>query len=176
MNEKEARRHIEAIKGFYAHLWSFVIVMIGLAAMNVSSYLDGRTEIWVVMPFFIWGGFVFLHGFSVFRASRGKKWEEEKFRELTGWSASGEELANLSDRVDILLSIISSADSDAGFDVDEAKSTLEDVKRTIEYYQAPLDRSSENTIEKNKVIRLIEKLEAAVTSREFRAMNSDLNT
>lgn len=176
MNENEARKHIREIKGFYGHLMSFVVVMIGLAVTNIMTYLQGDPAIWVVMPFVFWGGWVFLHGLKVYNRPRGRKWEEEKFRELTGWGASGEELANLADRVDILLAIIESVKPGSGIDVDEARRTLEDVKRTIEYYQSPLDRSSEKTIEKDKAIRSVEKLEALVTSREFRQLDADLNT
>lgn len=176
MNEKEARKHINDLKGFYGHLMSFIVVMIGLVVTNVFTFLQGDPAIWVVMPFMFWGGFVFLHGWGVIRSPKGRKWEEEKFRELTGWSASGEELENLADRVDILLSILNSAKTGSGLDLDEARSTLRDVKRTIEYYQSPLDRSSENTIAKDKVIHMVEKLEALVTSREFRQMDADLNT
>ena len=176
MNEKEARKHINDLKGFYGHLMSFTVVMIGLAVTNVFTFLRGDPAIWVVMPFMFWGGFVFLHGWGVMNYHKGRKWEEEKFRELTGWSASGEELANLADRVNILLSILNSAKTGAGINLEEARKTLKDVKRTIEYYQAPLDRSSENTISKDKVIRGVEKLEALVTSREFRQLDADLNT
>lgn len=175
MNEKEARKHINDLKGFYGHLMSFIVVMIGLTVTNVFTYLQGDPAIWVVMPFMFWGGFVFLHGWGVMNHQKGRKWEESKFRELTGWSATGEELANLADRVDILLRIVESAKPGAGIDLNEAKSTLEDVKHTIEYYQAPLDRNNDNTIEKDKVFKMVEKLEALVTSREFRQLDADLN-
>lgn len=174
MNENEARKHINDLKGFYGHLMSFIVVMIGLVVTNVFTFLQGDPAIWVVMPFMFWGGFVFLHGWAVIRYPKGRRWEEEKFRELTGWSASGEELANLADRVNILLTILGSAKGGAGIDVDEARRTLQDVKRTIEYYQAPLDRRGEDTIEKDTVIHMVERLEALVTSREFRQMDADL--
>lgn len=176
MNEKEARKHINDLKGFYGHLMSFIVVMIGLVVTNVFTFLRGDPAIWVVMPFMFWGGFVFLHGWGVMRYPHGRRWEEEKFRELTGWSASGEELANLADRVDILLTILNSAQGGAGIDVEEARRTLKDVKRTIEYYQAPLDKDVDDTLEKDKVIHMVEKLEALVTSREFRQRDPDLSS
>ena len=176
MNEKEARKHIRDLKGFHGHLMSFIVVMIGLAITNILTYLSGDPAIWVVMPFVFWGGWVFIHGWNVYKKPQGRKWEEEKFRELTGWSASGEELENLADRVDILLTIISSVDGDTGFNREEAVQTLRDVKRTIEYYQSPLEKKGEETIEKDKVFRVVEKLEAMVTSHEFRQRNAEPNT
>lgn len=176
MNEKEARKHIRELKGFYGHLMSFIVVTIGLAVFNIFTYLQGDPAIWVILPFVIWGGWVFMHGWNVHNKHRGRKWEEEKFRELTGWSASGDELDNLSARVDILLSILTSTNvSTRELDIEEARTTLEDVKRTIEFYQSPLDRKGANTIEKDQVIGLVERLEAMVTSREFRQLDADLN-
>jgi hypothetical protein len=75
-----AKRQVGAIKGFYIHLFVFVVVMATLFAINLAM-----TDIWWVQwPFFGWGTGVLAHALAVFgRLPRViRKWETRKILEL----------------------------------------------------------------------------------------------
>jgi hypothetical protein len=75
-----AKRQVAAIKGFYIHLFVFVVVMATLLAINLAT-----TGIWWVQwPFFGWGIGVLAHALAVFgRMPRViQKWEARKIQEL----------------------------------------------------------------------------------------------
>jgi fatty acid desaturase len=76
----KARRQVAAIKGFYIHLFIFVLVMLGLGAINFAV---GRPW-WVLWVLLGWGIGVLAHALTVFgRASkRIADWEERKIRQL----------------------------------------------------------------------------------------------
>jgi hypothetical protein len=75
-----ARRRVAALKGFYIHLSVFVLVMAGLAVVNL---LIGRPW-WVLWVLFGWGIGVLAHGLAVSaRTSRAiANWEERKTQQL----------------------------------------------------------------------------------------------
>jgi 2TM domain len=74
-----AKAHVEAVKGFYIHLFIFSAVMIGLIAID---YRDGGSW-WVEWPFLGWGLGILGHAYLVFspRALSTKGWEERKIKE-----------------------------------------------------------------------------------------------
>ena len=169
MNETEARKRVMALKAFYGHLLTYVLFIGALGVVNFMTRLRGAPEIWVVFPGVLWGAAVLLHGASLYAGfGRGKKWEEEKVRQLMGWSATQEELARLSERVETLLRIVSGEDSkELGSELGEIRNTLLEAKRAINYYKAPLDQPGEPSLDKRAMIKAVEKLEAVLTSRAF---------
>jgi|KBSMisStaDraftv2_1062788.scaffolds.fasta_scaffold1482989_2 fatty acid desaturase len=76
----KARRQVAAIKGFYIHLFIFVLVMLGLGAINVAV---GRPW-WVLWVLLGWGIGVLAHALTVFghTSRRIADWEERKIRQL----------------------------------------------------------------------------------------------
>jgi 2TM domain len=75
-----AKRQVAATKGFYIHLFVFVVVMVTLFAINLAM-----TDIWWVQwPFFGWGIGVLAHALAVFgRMPRViHRWERRKIQEL----------------------------------------------------------------------------------------------
>jgi len=77
---QEIKRRVKRISGFYRHLAIYVLVIAGLAAINLMTYAD---EIWFIYPMLGWGIGIAAHGFSVFVGEGWtKSWEERKIREL----------------------------------------------------------------------------------------------
>jgi hypothetical protein len=76
----KAKRQVAAIKGFYIHLFIFVLVILGLGAINFAV---GRPW-WVLWVLLGWGIGVLAHALTVFgRTSRRiADWEERKVRQL----------------------------------------------------------------------------------------------
>ncbi|KDE55793.1 2TM domain-containing protein [Methanoculleus sp. MH98A] len=85
MDEQEryarARRRVEEIRGFYAHLVLYITVNLILFGINMLFSPDSLWFYWVT---FFWGIGVVLHGFGVFAGDRflGRDWEEKKIREF----------------------------------------------------------------------------------------------
>ena len=75
-----ARRRVEALKGFYLHLFIFVLVLAGLAVVNAAS----GGPWWVLWVLLGWGIGVLAHAFAVL--GQGSRvvadWEERKLKEL----------------------------------------------------------------------------------------------
>lgn len=173
MDAKEARKKIKALKGFYQHLLMYVAFAVCFLIANAMTYRSGDPAVWAVFPIVFWGACVLMHGVSVHTSfGWGKRWEEEKFRQLTGWSATQDELTRLSERVEALLTILSSDhDRVLGSELAQIRETLLDAKKSISYYQSPLDKKSEPPLDKRGLIKAIETLEAIVTSRAFRHLD-----
>ena len=77
---RRARKRVEAIKGFYAHLIVFVVVNAVLVAINL---VVTPGFLWFVFPLFGWGIGLFFHaifGYGLFRIFT-KEWEERKVKE-----------------------------------------------------------------------------------------------
>jgi hypothetical protein len=74
-----ARRRLEALKGFYVHLFIFVLVLAGLTIINAA--VGGPW--WVLWVLLGWGIGVLAHGLTVFgQPSRAlADWEERKLKE-----------------------------------------------------------------------------------------------
>jgi sensor histidine kinase YesM len=77
----KATKKMEDIKGFYGNLISYVIVITGLAVLNLATYPE---YLWFFYPAIGWGIGVAVHGMAVFNIMPflGKDWEERKIREL----------------------------------------------------------------------------------------------
>lgn len=76
-----AKKRVEDIKSFYIHLGLFVIVNLGLFAINM---ITNRDVLWFYWPLLGWGVAIAIH-FFVF-ATEGKllgpEWEDRKVHEL----------------------------------------------------------------------------------------------
>jgi hypothetical protein len=77
----KAQKKVEEIKGFYGNLASYVLVITGLAILNI---LTSPEHWWFLYPAIGWGIGVVVHGVSVFNylPFLGSDWEERKIREL----------------------------------------------------------------------------------------------
>lgn len=77
----KAQKKVEAIKGFYGNLSSYVIIITGLAIVNL---LTSSRHLWFIYPAVGWGIGVLFHGMSVFNYNffLGKDWEEKKIRKI----------------------------------------------------------------------------------------------
>jgi uncharacterized membrane protein YdjX (TVP38/TMEM64 family) len=75
-----ARRKVAALKGFYAHLLIFVVVLLGLTLVNLVT----GPPWWVLWVLFGWGIGVVAHALAVFAATRTAvaEWERRKLREF----------------------------------------------------------------------------------------------
>ena len=86
MSEQEtryqnAKKRVEALKGFYTHLTVYVLVNLLLFTINV---LTSPGSLWFYWPLMGWGIAIALHALRVFGAGRlfGKEWQERKIDEL----------------------------------------------------------------------------------------------
>ncbi|NBL65282.1 histidine kinase [Flavobacterium sp. NST-5] len=77
----KAQKRVEDIKGFYSHLTVYVIVILGLAILNLVTY---PKYLWFLFPALGWGIGVLIHAMTVFNylPFLGSKWEERKIQEL----------------------------------------------------------------------------------------------
>jgi hypothetical protein len=75
------QKRVEDIKGFYANLTSYVVVIAGLAILNLVTYPQ---FLWFFFPLIGWGLGVAVHGMTVFNYMPflGRDWEERKIQEL----------------------------------------------------------------------------------------------
>ena len=166
MTEDEARRRVKKLERFYKHLGVFIAVHTAFLLINVMTYLNGAPEIWFAYTLSLWGPFVGMHAWATFRWFGNKShrdWKAEKIRELMGWSATQEELARLTDRVDALLTIMSSHNLESlDAKLADSKVSLINARKIIG------EQQSEERTEKQVLVELVERLEATVTSPEFR--------
>lgn len=79
--ERAARREVHCLRGFYVHLTVFVLVNVGLVAINL---LASPGRLWFQWPLLGWGIWLALHALGTFGRGRflGRDWEERKVREL----------------------------------------------------------------------------------------------
>ena len=77
----QAKEHVEKIKKFYEHLASYVIVILGLTALNY--YQNQLKDPWVLWVAFGWGIGVAANAIKVFGFGSffKKDWEQRKIRE-----------------------------------------------------------------------------------------------
>jgi hypothetical protein len=75
-----AMRRVAALKGFYIHLFIFVLVLTGLTIINAA--VGGPW--WVLWVLLGWGIGILAHGLTVFGQSSRiiADWEERKLRQL----------------------------------------------------------------------------------------------
>jgi len=80
---KRAKERVEAIKGFYIHATVYVLVNLGLFAINALTAFGAW---WFYWPLIGWGIGLTAHAVSVFLAGEtgplGTTWEERKTREI----------------------------------------------------------------------------------------------
>lgn len=76
---REARRRAGELRAFYTHLLVYVIVNLGLLAIDVAA----GDEWWFFWPAASWGIGVLAHGFAVSarRGFLGADWERRKIEE-----------------------------------------------------------------------------------------------
>ncbi|AWH85390.1 histidine kinase [Flavobacterium album] len=77
----KAQKKVEDIKGFYGNLMSYIIVIAGLAILNLATSPE---HLWFLYPMIGWGIGVLVHFCSVFSyiPFLGRDWEERKLNEL----------------------------------------------------------------------------------------------
>ncbi len=75
-----AKKRVAEIRGFYIHLMVYVVVSIGLFAINM---LTSPSYLWFLWPLIGWGVFVVLNALVVFGGGLfGSAWEERKIHQL----------------------------------------------------------------------------------------------
>lgn len=85
MEEKEiierARKRMEDIKGFYMHLFVYIIINAFLIVLNLITSAD---SLWFIWPLLGWGIGLLVHFLSVFILDGffGTDWEERKVRQI----------------------------------------------------------------------------------------------
>ncbi|RTY92401.1 2TM domain-containing protein [Flavobacterium sp. GT3R68] len=77
----KAKKRVEAIKGFYGNLTSYLVVNIGLLIINLVTSPE---HLWFYWPMIGWGIGVVIHGMKVYNylPFLGKDWEERKMKEF----------------------------------------------------------------------------------------------
>ncbi len=77
---ERAKRRVQELKGFYAHLISYIVVNVFLAIINL---LTTPGFWWFLFVTFFWGIGLVAHGLSVFsrRGLFSKEWEDRKIKE-----------------------------------------------------------------------------------------------
>jgi hypothetical protein len=77
---ERARKRVQALKGFYIHAVTYVLVNIGLFVINLMT--GGGW--WFFWPLIGWGIGLAAHGLNVFGFGGvlGQDWEERKTREF----------------------------------------------------------------------------------------------
>lgn len=85
--EREARKRVKALRDFYMHLATFVIVNAFLIVLNLVT---SPGDFWAIWPLLGWGIGLASHGLSVMELGIGsKEWEERKVREYMLQRQSG---------------------------------------------------------------------------------------
>jgi transcriptional regulator with XRE-family HTH domain len=81
--EEEAFRYVRKLRGFYVHLFQYVIACAGLAAINLVFVPQRLWVQWVIAG---WGIGLLAHAFSVFRPSwlLGPQWERAQVERRLG--------------------------------------------------------------------------------------------
>ncbi|WHT72947.1 2TM domain-containing protein [Myroides odoratimimus] len=76
----EAKKNVEKIKKFYAHLTTFIMVNIFLMVINM---ITNPTFPWALIPLFGWGIGLAADAMRTFNYSLflGRDWEDKKIRE-----------------------------------------------------------------------------------------------
>jgi hypothetical protein len=76
----KAQKKVQEIKGFYGNLFSYVVIITGLAILN---FITTPGHLWFLYPALGWGLGVAAHGMSVFNYMPflGSGWEDRKIKE-----------------------------------------------------------------------------------------------
>jgi transcriptional regulator with XRE-family HTH domain len=83
LEEASAIEYVRDLKGFYGHLFSYVIVMSGLFIFN---FLTTPEHFWVIWPAFGWGIGLISHALAVFEIFNffGPDWEKKQIEKRLG--------------------------------------------------------------------------------------------
>ncbi len=158
MNEEQARKRIKELKDYYGHLSSYVAVNLFLFGVNMVT---GTDTLWFVFPLMGWGIAIVIHSWKVFGA--GHDWESRKMEQLTGLKNTRDEVQQLAERTEALVTIMASVNWE---NIDPAlkntRDNLENARQQIAELKQNNDPHSQAA-----VTREIEKLEAFVTSSRF---------
>lgn len=78
---QKAKKRVKAIKGFYANLVMYILVISFLAFINLKYTPE---NIWFCWPMLGWGIGLLFHAFGVFKITPffGEDWEEKKIKEF----------------------------------------------------------------------------------------------
>ena len=81
--EEEAFRFVRKLRGFYVHLFQYMLVNLGLLAVNLIFMPQRLWVLWVIGG---WGIGLLAHAFSVFRPAwlLGPQWEREQVEKRLG--------------------------------------------------------------------------------------------
>lgn len=80
--EQLALRHVRKLRGFYGHLIYYVVVILGLAAINLFT---SRHTLWFIWPMLGWGIGILAHGLRTFDiAPFGAAWEKRQVEKQLG--------------------------------------------------------------------------------------------
>ena len=165
MNQNQARQRIKALKDFYSHLASYMIVHIFLVALNL--FLSPE-HLWFFYSLGGWGIGLAIHAFDVFGTSKG--WEDRKMEELTGWRETKDELEHLRERTEVLVSILTNVSWERiDPELLDTGDNLKAAQENIVHLREQMDDN--NAIDRQKIVREIEKLEAFVTSPRFQFLD-----
>lgn len=76
----KAKEKVEKMKGFYANVISYIIVIPFLAFLNYRT----TSFPWIIFPALGWGFGLIMHGMETYGYNPllGKDWEERKIREF----------------------------------------------------------------------------------------------
>ncbi len=94
LTESAARKQATKERAFYGHLAKYVVVMSGLAALNL---LTSPGTLWFFWPLLGWGIGLASHAFRTFGNEIGGGWVERRTQELMGAEASETRLRQLLD-------------------------------------------------------------------------------
>ena len=77
---RQAKEHVEELKGFYIHVAIYLLVNAALVVINLVTYSD---YLWFVWSLLGWGVGLVGHAIGIFGffGMFGKEWEERKIRE-----------------------------------------------------------------------------------------------
>ncbi len=158
MNEKQAKKRIKELRGYYGHLTAYVSVNVFLIILNLLTHPG---TLWFFFPLLGWGIGLAIHTVQVFWV--GNEWEARKMEQLTGLKQTQDELSRLSERTDALVTILASVDWEKiDPELLQTRENLEQARDKIVALRSNRDAQSEQ-----EVAREIEKLEEFVTSSKF---------
>lgn len=78
----EAREHVRALRGFYSHLLTYLVVNVILVAVNLITSPNNLWFYWISL---FWGIGLIMHALDVFTLRGkylGRDWEDRKTKEI----------------------------------------------------------------------------------------------
>lgn len=83
IEEEQAMKYVQKLKGFYTHLITYILVIAGLFLINIISDTD---YIWAIWPALGWGIGIVSHAVGTFNILRlfGPEWEKRQVEKRLG--------------------------------------------------------------------------------------------